>query len=82
MRRQHAGVNMGGEGIYELNHSRGVVRDPTALARAAIVVLARNHDCEGVLRSMARMEARFNHKFRYPYVFLNNGVFDEEFRTR
>ena len=73
---------MRGEPLYELNHSRGVVRDPMALARAAIVVLARGQDLAGVLRSMARMEARFNHKFRYPYVFLNNGPFDDDFRAR
>ena len=31
---------------------------------------------------MARMEQRFNHKFRYPYVFLNNGPFSDEFKSR
>lgn len=50
--------------------------------RAAIVVLARDSDCEGVLRSMARMEQRFNAKFGYPYVFLNNDPFGADFVNR
>ncbi|BDA47839.1 Glycolipid 2-alpha-mannosyltransferase 2 [Coccomyxa sp. Obi] len=53
-----------------------------ARVRAAIVVLARDSDCEGVLRSMARMEQRFNAKFGYPYVFLNNDPFGAEFVNR
>lgn len=40
--RQLGKTNMRGERIYEGNHSRGVVADPAALARAAIVVLARS----------------------------------------
>ena len=51
-------------------------------ARAAIVVLARNHDCDDVLLSMSRMEQRFNHKYQYPYVFLNNQPFDAAFQSR
>ena len=53
-----------------------------AAARHTFALLCRDEDCEGVLRSMARMEQRFNHKFRYPYVFLNNGPFSSEFKSR
>ena len=59
--------------------SKGLLRQRV---RAAIVVLARDSDCEGVLRSMARMEQRFNAKFGYPYVFLNNNPFGAEFVNR
>ena len=51
-------------------------------ARAAILVVARNEDCNGVLLSMQRMERRFKHKFQYPYVFLNNAPFSDLFRKR
>lgn len=53
-----------------------------AAACHRLELLCRDEDCEGVLRSMARMEQRFNHKFRYPYVFLNNGPFSSEFKSR
>lgn len=42
---------------------------------------ARNIDLQGVINSMERLEDRFNQKFGYPYVFLNDEPFNEEFRT-
>ncbi|KIJ44082.1 glycosyltransferase family 15 protein [Sphaerobolus stellatus SS14] len=49
-------------------------------AKAAFVVLARNGDLEGVLSSMKQMEDRFNKKFDYPWVFLNEEPFTDEFK--
>jgi len=51
-------------------------------ANAAIVSLARNSDVNGIARSMKQMEDRFNKKFQYPYVFLNEEPFSDEFKTR
>ncbi|KAI5296026.1 alpha-1,2-mannosyltransferase (Kre5) [Ascosphaera atra] len=48
-------------------------------ANAAIVVLARNKELEGVIKSMRSFERHFNRWFNYPYVFLNDGDFDEAF---
>ena len=62
--------------------AEAMVRTPNARPKAAIVVLARNQDVEGVLMSMTRLERRFNAKFNYPYVFLNDGLFDEAFKNR
>ena len=45
-----------------------------------IVSLARNTDLEGVVSSMEQMEDRFNKKFQYPYVFLNDVPFDDTFK--
>lgn len=59
-----------------------VTTDPSRRAKAAIVVLARNSDLDGVLLSMHHMEHRFNRKYRYPYVFLNEGKFDHQFKQR
>ena len=55
---------------------------PGRRAKAAIVVLARNVDIHGVLLSMQRMEQRFNTKYQYPYVFLNEEEFGEDFKQR
>jgi len=51
-------------------------------ANAAFVILARNGDLNGVIESMKQMEDRFNKKFQYPYVFLNDEAFDDVFKTR
>ncbi|KAJ8078792.1 hypothetical protein PM082_013075 [Marasmius tenuissimus] len=51
-------------------------------ANAAFVLLARNSDLNGVASSMRQMEDRFNRKYGYPYVFLNEEPFSEEFKQR
>lgn len=48
-------------------------------ANAAFVILARNSDKNGLLSSLRQNEERFNKKFNYPYVLLNDKPFDEEF---
>jgi len=48
-------------------------------ANAVIVMLARNGDLNGVVKSMTQLEAKFNHKFGYPYVFLNEEQFSDDF---
>jgi alpha 1,2-mannosyltransferase len=53
---------------------------PARKANAAFVILARNGDLSGVLNSMKQMEDRFNKKFGYPYVFLNEEPFTDEFK--
>ncbi|KAF8628415.1 hypothetical protein AX15_003937 [Amanita polypyramis BW_CC] len=65
---------------YYLNNNH--TSPPTRKANAAIVLLARNGDLKGVLSSLKQIEARFNKKFQYPYVFLNDQTFDEKFKTR
>ncbi|KAJ7498260.1 glycosyltransferase family 15 protein [Mycena galericulata] len=49
-------------------------------ANAVIVLLARNSDLNGMVKSMSQLEAKFNRKFGYPYVFLNEVPFSEEFK--
>ncbi|KAG8902869.1 alpha 1,2-mannosyltransferase 2.4.1 [Tulasnella sp. 417] len=48
-------------------------------ANAAFVILARNSELNGVLESIKMMEDRFNRKFGYPYVFLNEQPFTSDF---
>jgi len=54
---------------------------PQRKANAAIVSLARNGDIDGILFSMKQMEDRFNRKYGYPYVFLNEEEFSEDFKS-
>jgi len=51
-------------------------------ANAAFVILARNGDLNGVVSSVKQMEDRFNKKFGYPYVFLNEEPFSDDFKSR
>ncbi|KAI0054090.1 glycosyltransferase family 15 protein [Auriscalpium vulgare] len=49
-------------------------------ANATIVMLARNSDLKGVVKSIKQLEDRFNKQFRYPYVFLNEEEFNVKFK--
>ncbi|KAK7437616.1 hypothetical protein VKT23_018515 [Stygiomarasmius scandens] len=51
-------------------------------ANATLLVLARNSDLGGVLTSMQSVEGHFNKKYGYPWVFLNEEEFSEDFKTR
>ncbi|CCH44693.1 putative mannosyltransferase [Wickerhamomyces ciferrii] len=46
---------------------------------ATIVMLVRNWELDQALQSMRSLEDRFNKKYRYPWTFLNDVPFDEEF---
>lgn len=54
---------------------------PERKANAAIVSLARNGDIDGIVFSMKQMEDRFNKRYQYPYVFLNEEEFTDEFKS-
>jgi hypothetical protein len=49
-------------------------------ANATLVVLARNTDIDGVVWSVEQLEAKFNRKFNYPWVFLNDEPFSYQFK--
>ncbi|TWU76138.1 alpha-1,2-mannosyltransferase (Kre5) [Metarhizium rileyi] len=49
-------------------------------ANATFVVLARNKELDGVIQSIKSMERHFNRWYHYPYVFLNDGEFDDHFK--
>ncbi|KAI0086054.1 glycosyltransferase family 15 protein [Irpex rosettiformis] len=58
------------------------VSNHTGRANATLLMLARNSDTEGALRSVRELEDRFNHKYQYPWVFLNEEPFSDDFKTR
>jgi hypothetical protein len=43
-------------------------------------VLARNKELEGVIQSIKSIERHFNRWYHYPYVFLNDGEFNQTFK--
>lgn len=49
-------------------------------ANATFVSLARNEDLWELIESIRHVEDRFNHKFKYDWVFLNDKPFDDEFK--
>ncbi|CDO96159.1 unnamed protein product [Kluyveromyces dobzhanskii CBS 2104] len=56
-------------------------RDSTIHERenATILMLCRNWEIEGVLRSMRSLEDRFNRRYKYTWTFLNDVPFDDHF---
>jgi len=47
---------------------------------ATFVTLARNSDLWEIIKSIRQIEDRFNRKFNYDWVFLNDQPFDDEFK--
>ena len=50
-------------------------------ANATLLMLARNSDVNDAIKSVRRMEDRYNRRAGYPWVFLNEEPFSEEFKT-
>ncbi|KAH7303483.1 glycolipid 2-alpha-mannosyltransferase-domain-containing protein [Stachybotrys elegans] len=51
-------------------------------ANATFVMLARNRDIGGALSSIRSVQDQFNHNFHYPWVFLNDEPWTENFVTQ
>ncbi|KAF9448417.1 glycosyltransferase family 15 protein [Macrolepiota fuliginosa MF-IS2] len=51
-------------------------------ANATFVILCRNSDLEGTVRSIRQIEDRFNRRYQYPYVLLNEVAFTDDFKNR
>ncbi|KAF7322988.1 Glycosyltransferase family 15 protein [Mycena chlorophos] len=55
---------------------------PSGRANATFVFLARNSDIDGVAAAVQSVEDRFNRRHGYPWVFLNDEYFTEQFMFR
>ncbi|KAI0354551.1 glycosyltransferase family 15 protein [Trametes cingulata] len=51
----------------------------TRRANAVLLMLARNSELEAAMGSVRELEERFNKRFGYPWVFLNEVPFTDEF---
>ena len=52
---------------------------PGERANAVLVMLVRNSEVNDAAGAIQQLEDRFNRKFKYPWVFLNDEPFDERF---
>ncbi|KAF8345050.1 glycosyltransferase family 15 protein [Amanita rubescens] len=68
------------EDYYKAENSTHLVVNRRA--NASFVILARNSDLDGTVRSIREIEDRFNKYHGYPYVLLNEEQFTDEFKTR
>lgn len=48
---------------------------------SVIAILCRNEDKEGIKGTLKNFEERFNSKYNYPYVFLNDADWNEDFKS-
>lgn len=63
--------------------------EPTALSlrrhahkvKGCYVILIRNSELDGIVSTMTQIENTFNAKFDYPYVFLNDEPFTDNFKS-
>ncbi len=61
-------------------HSRGFLS--VKKMNAVILILCRNEDLAELLVTLNNFEERFNKRFKYPYVLLNDEEFTRDFKTR
>jgi len=63
-------------------HLPGVNETFPTRANATFVILVRNSEVDGAVKAVRSIEDRFNRRFQYPYVFLNDEPFTDAFKTR
>lgn len=54
-------------------------KDPIGRENATLVMLVRNEEIKLALSSIRSLEDRFNRNYRYPWVFLNDKPFTQDF---
>ncbi|KAJ2784642.1 hypothetical protein GGI15_002196 [Coemansia interrupta] len=52
----------------------------TKPVKAALVALVRNQELYGMRKTIRELEDRWNHKYNYPYILLNDKPFSEKFK--
>jgi hypothetical protein len=73
-------INEKHDKVFATGCTDPVVNAQGPRANAVFVVLARNKELDGVIESLKSMERHFNRWFNYPYVFLNDGDFNQTFK--
>lgn len=57
------------------------VLNNTARTSAVLLMLARNTEVDGTIASVRSVQEQFNGNFGYPWVFLNDAEWSEEFKV-
>ncbi|QIW99346.1 hypothetical protein AMS68_004864 [Peltaster fructicola] len=65
---------------YTHDNQLAVSTAPGKRMNATFVTLARNNDIWEIARSIRQVEDRFNRKYNYDWVFLNDAEFDDQFK--
>lgn len=65
---------------FQIGCVEPMIEEDQEKANAVLVVLARNSELDGVIESMSTLERHFNQWFNYPWVFLNDEEFTDEFK--
>jgi alpha 1,2-mannosyltransferase len=60
--------------------SANETHSPDSRANATFVILCRNSDLQSTVQSIREVEDRFNRRYQYPYVLLNEVEFTEDFK--
>ncbi|KAJ2333689.1 hypothetical protein GGI00_002209, partial [Coemansia sp. RSA 2681] len=61
-------------------HSKTTSDGNNTRLRAAMVALVRNSELDEIRSTIRQVEDRFNREFGYPYIFLNDEDFTDEFK--
>lgn len=64
--------------VYGEEHVPGA--SPPVRANATLLMLSRNSEVDRAVDTVKELENLFNHKYRYPWVFLNEQPFTEDFK--
>lgn len=56
------------------------INNSTRRANATMLMLARNSELDKAAASVMELEEKFNKQFGYPWIFLNNVPFSNEFK--
>ncbi|KAJ1908417.1 hypothetical protein LPJ81_000126 [Coemansia sp. IMI 209127] len=81
MSSRQRGWDVAGGAEYEA--PAGTTYDPSGSPRpvnAALVALVRNSDLHGMRMAIRQIEDRFNSRHNYPYIFVNDVEFTDEFK--
>lgn len=73
-------VNQGSESNSNAGSAQKEAGGEYQRANATFVTLARNGDLWHMVDSIRHVEDRFNHKYHYDWVFLNDEPFDDNFK--
>jgi alpha 1,2-mannosyltransferase len=88
---KHVGTGLGTDLIVSAPQGEHTIEEAGVLhakkpqvgkIKAVFVVLVRNKELEKWLNSMRELEDRFNREYNYPYLFLNEQDFTDEFKQR
>jgi len=69
-----------GEGRVGISDDIAAAPPPRHLANATLFMLARNSDVDSAVNSVREVEDRFNRNYGYPWVFLNEEPFSDDFK--